>query len=248
MGKLEKYISITLIVAIVAAIGCLSYIIATPKQGEKYTEFYILNNEGKIENYPQHLLWSESAEIIIGVVNNEHEQVTYRIEVIIDGIDYHEINIDTLDHEEKWEQLVNITPPKEGNKQRIEFWLYKNSEDKPYFEDPLNLCVDVTSFYVLDAKGKTIESTQWVKRGNPIGLNIGIVNKENEPSTYRIEIKINDILQETINTKTINHLELWQEKISFYLQTYGELELWLYKNSEVEPYKEEPLSFRIILY
>jgi uncharacterized membrane protein len=48
-----KALSISLLIAILAATGCLVYIIAMPKQGEKFTEFYMLGLDGKAEGYPR---------------------------------------------------------------------------------------------------------------------------------------------------------------------------------------------------
>jgi len=37
MTKLDKALSISLVVVIVAAVGCLGYVVATPKKGDKFT-------------------------------------------------------------------------------------------------------------------------------------------------------------------------------------------------------------------
>jgi len=74
MGNLDKVLSVGLIVAIVAALGCLGYVIAKPKQGEKFTEFYILGQEAKAENYPRELTVGEDARVILGVVNHEYQR------------------------------------------------------------------------------------------------------------------------------------------------------------------------------
>jgi len=143
IGNLDRALSIGLVVAIVAALGCLGYVIANPKQGEKFTEFYILGSEGKDESYPEELIIGEEARVILGIVNHEHQPTSYRVEIEINGIRNKEIRTGTLAHEEKWEQEVSFTPKKAGLNQKVEFWLYKDEEAEPCFEKPLHLYVDV---------------------------------------------------------------------------------------------------------
>ena len=144
----DKVLSVVLAVAIVGAIGTLGYAVATPRVGEKFTEFYILGLDGKAENYPTELKVGEEGEVIVGIVNHEQEWVSYRVEVWIggekaklriDGEDRDEINLE-LEPERKWEREVGFVPQKAG-RQKVEFVLYKDGE--PYFEEPLHLWIDI---------------------------------------------------------------------------------------------------------
>lgn len=143
MPWLDKALSITLAVAIMTAIGCLGFVITTPKHGEKFTEFYILNIEGKAEDYPQRVKLGEPVDIVIGVVNHEYQSVSYQVGVTIDRIENSTIDIGTLANEEKRETRVSLIPEVVGEKRKVEFNLYKNGEDEPYFNDPLYLYIDV---------------------------------------------------------------------------------------------------------
>ena len=145
----DKVLSVVLAVAIVGAIGTLGYVVATPKVGEKFTEFYILGPDGKAANYTTELKVGEEGRVILGIVNHEQEEASYKVEVWINGEqaelrvgeeDRDEIRVD-LEHEEKWEKEVGFVPQKVGEKQKVEFVLYKDGE--PYFEEPLYLWVDV---------------------------------------------------------------------------------------------------------
>jgi len=55
--KLDKALSVILVIAIIGAIGTLGYVIAKPKVGERFTEFYILGPNGKAEGYPTKLVY-----------------------------------------------------------------------------------------------------------------------------------------------------------------------------------------------
>ncbi|PKK85271.1 MAG: hypothetical protein CVT48_06175, partial [Thermoplasmata archaeon HGW-Thermoplasmata-1] len=48
-SKLDAALTVILVIAILASVVTLVYVIATPKQGEKFTEFYILGTGGKAD-------------------------------------------------------------------------------------------------------------------------------------------------------------------------------------------------------
>jgi uncharacterized membrane protein len=145
----DKVLSVVLVVAIAGAIGTLGYVVATPRVGEKFTEFYILGPNGKAEDYPTELMVGEEGKVILGIVNHEQEEVRYTVEVWIDGEkgkvriggeERDEIDIE-LGNGEKWKQEVGFVPQKAGEGQKVEFVLYKDGE--PYFEEPPYLWIDV---------------------------------------------------------------------------------------------------------
>ena len=86
--------------------------------------------------------------MIVGIVNHEQGEASYRVEVWIDGEktklwingeDRDEIRVE-LENEGKWEQKVGFVPQKAG-RQKVEFVLYKDGE--PYFKEPPYLWIDV---------------------------------------------------------------------------------------------------------
>ncbi len=140
-GRWDRVLTILLLVAIVGAIGTLAYVVAKPKVGERFTEFYILGMEGKAENYPRQIVLGEEGRVIVGIVNREYENTEYRIEITIDGEKVGEAGPITLDHEEKWEQEVSFAPIRSGANQKVEFLLYKGLSSEPYLA--LHLWIDV---------------------------------------------------------------------------------------------------------
>jgi uncharacterized membrane protein len=144
----DKVLSVVLAVAILVALGTLGYVAATPKAGEKLTEFYILGLDGKANNYPTELKVGEEGRVILGIVNHEQSRTSYRVEVWIsgkqaklriDGKDTTEIKVE-LEREGKWEKEVGFVPQEVGQ-QKVEFVLYK--EGVPYFGEPLHLWINV---------------------------------------------------------------------------------------------------------
>jgi len=82
-SRMDKALSIILIIAIVAAVATTIYVIAVPKEGEKFTEFYILGPEGKAADYPTRFPVGQEQSLIIGIGNHEYRNVTYTVETIL---------------------------------------------------------------------------------------------------------------------------------------------------------------------
>ena len=116
------------------------YVIVTPKEGEKFTEFYVLGPGGKAEDYPTNLNVGEEGEVIIGVVNHEYAQVTYQLEVRLDGAVIGEEYI-ALGNNETWEHSFTFRATKTGEDQKLEFLLFKVGLEEIYRS--LHLWVDV---------------------------------------------------------------------------------------------------------
>jgi len=128
---LQKVLSITLGSILICAIGVLIYFITVPKAGEKFTEFYMLNPEGKATDYPREVVLGEKISIIVGIVNHEQEEVSYRVEIIMNGYKMGQTDTVILSAEEKWEEEVTLVPEMPGDKQRVALMLYKNTDLEP---------------------------------------------------------------------------------------------------------------------
>jgi uncharacterized membrane protein len=140
-GLVDRVLSIILIVAVLGALGTLGYTIATPRVGEKFTEFYILGLDGKAIDYPKEMKLEEQGRVLVGIINREQERVSYRIKIMVGGQEGGELGPLILQPDEKWEEVVSFTPQKAGSAQKVEFLLYRDGESEPYRE--LHLWVDV---------------------------------------------------------------------------------------------------------
>lgn len=132
MKAWQRAFVVLLIISILSATGVLGYTIATPRMGEKFTEFYILGLEGKAEDYPYEVMRGEEVNLILEIINHEHERVNYRVDIRIDGVQSSKIGPVVLDHEEAWEQEVSLVPHRIGENQKAEFWLFKEGDAEPY--------------------------------------------------------------------------------------------------------------------
>jgi uncharacterized membrane protein len=122
-NRTDKFLSIVLVASIVLTISMTGYVIASPKEGEKFTEFYILGPNGKASDYPTNLTAGEKGSVIVGVVNHEYSTINYQMVVKINNRTLSTRNI-TLANNEKYENTFNFTAPG-GGKQKLEFLLYK---------------------------------------------------------------------------------------------------------------------------
>jgi len=139
-SKVDKILTAVLIISIVLAISITAYVIITPKEGEKFTEFYVLGPGGMAEEYPTNLTVGEEGEVTIGVVNHEYANTSYLLEVELNGEFIDKKSIELV-HNETWESPFTFRAMKEGEDQKLEFLLYKVSEEGIYRS--LHLWVDV---------------------------------------------------------------------------------------------------------
>lgn len=120
----DKPLSIILIIAlIIAAVGTI-YIVVFPQPGEKFTEFYILGQNGKASDYPTNLTAGESGNVTIGIVNHEYVNTTYQLVIKNNQTILKDENI-TLTNNEKREIPFTFNLYKYGQNQKLEFSLYK---------------------------------------------------------------------------------------------------------------------------
>ena len=138
----DKVLITVLVAAILGGIASLGFTIASPAGGRSFTEFYIVGLDGKAGGYPNNLVIGEEGEARIGIISREREISSFRITIEIDGTRQAETSPLTLAPDEKWEGVIEFTPQKAGDDQKVVFILYKNEVIEPYLE--LFLWVDVT--------------------------------------------------------------------------------------------------------
>jgi uncharacterized membrane protein len=109
---------------------------------ERITEFYILNIEGSAFDYPDQLKMGEEGKVILCITNSEHAEMTYRLEVKIDGVLDNTIGDITLRHGETEQREITLSFSHAGDNQKVEFALYCKDEIEPLVT-PLHLWIVV---------------------------------------------------------------------------------------------------------
>jgi uncharacterized membrane protein len=144
-NRLDRILTVVLICAIIVSLLVIAFVIVVPKQGEKFTEFYILGTGGKAESYPIMFALGDQQPVTAGVVNHEYRNVTYDLIVNLnDSNTITEIYSDqiTLADNQTWEKTIMLKPDRKGSKMKMEFDLYTDGNmTAPYRE--LYLWVDV---------------------------------------------------------------------------------------------------------
>lgn len=138
---IDKTLNVLLAAAIIGAIGTLGYVVANPKVGERFTEFYILGAQGRADDYPREVKLGTSAWVTAGIINREHEQAYYDVEITVAGIAVKQLGPVTLEHDEIYEAVVTFEPRATGQNQKVEFILYKNGSSEVYLT--LHLWINV---------------------------------------------------------------------------------------------------------
>ena len=139
--RIDKILTLILIISLILAVSMVVYVIVTPKQGEKFTEFYVLGPNGKADDYPTNLKVGEEGTVIIGVVNHEYANTSYLLEVRLNGEVIGEKSIELM-HNETWERSFTFRATRAGEDQKLEFLLYKDGIMNEVYRT-LHLWVDV---------------------------------------------------------------------------------------------------------
>ena len=130
--KADKILTPVLIISIVLALSVTVYEIITPKEGEKFMEFYVLGPGDKAEEYPIKLLEKVlSTYPAFGWINPTESRMSLL-----------NFSMKNLMHNETWEGPFTFRAMRKGDDQKLEFLLYKAGEKEPY--RTLHLWLDVT--------------------------------------------------------------------------------------------------------
>ena len=146
-SKLDKALTVFLVFSILLSVTTLIYVVITPKEGEHFTEFYILGPEGKADNYTTKYVLGENGNITVGIVNHEYRPVNYTMEIRLENKSLplpENLQHITLAHNETWEEPVTFTPPFEGKNMKLEFLLFNETNKSMPYRD-LHLWIDVNS-------------------------------------------------------------------------------------------------------
>jgi uncharacterized membrane protein len=142
--RTDQILSIILILTITVAITATIYVIASPKESEHFSEFYILGEKRMADDYPNQIIEGLSYPMFIGVGNHEYRNMSYTIEtwamktefdtvtntsrvITMDPLDHQSL---VLSHNETKEIPYYLSVRKPGYN-RIEFLLFNETIPGP---------------------------------------------------------------------------------------------------------------------
>ncbi len=142
----DRVLAVFLVLSILASVGSLAYIIGNPKEGEHFTEFYILGHNKTADNYQTVFVQGEKGTVFVGIINHEHRFVDYTMDVKLGNrslpLPENQKHI-SLANNMSWEEPVTFTPLIEGNDTKLEFLLF-NETGKTIPYRNLHLWINVT--------------------------------------------------------------------------------------------------------
>jgi uncharacterized membrane protein len=145
-SAIDRVLAIFLILSVIASVVSLAYIIGTPKEGEHFTEFYILGPNRTADNYQTDFIQGEKGTVYVGIINHEYRPVDYTLDVKLGNkslpISENQRQI-KLAHNETWEEPVTFTPSIEGTNMKLEFLLFNETEKTTPYRN-VHLWVNVT--------------------------------------------------------------------------------------------------------
>jgi len=169
-SRADAGLNVLLVLSILLATASVGYAVAVPKQGEQFTEFYILteDDDGELvaDDYPTEFVRGESKPVVLGIGNQEFETVDYTVVVELHRVEFEQAGNNTtrvevteaeelqryqprVAHNETWQRPYNVTPTMTGENLRLTFLLYRDGApadptvDNAYRE--LHLWVNVTA-------------------------------------------------------------------------------------------------------
>ena len=143
-GSIGLVLSLLLIIVVVSSVGLIGYHLINPNSSEKYTDFYLLDENGKVFNYPVNVKLGQNVIVTIGLVNKEQEETEYSVEVLMNGTKISDIGTIQLNSNQTWEDTYSYIATKLGTDERLDFVLYKDQSLQPYL-NPLYIWFNVTA-------------------------------------------------------------------------------------------------------
>ena len=92
-----------------------------------------------------------------------------------------------------------------------------------------------TEFYLLGPDGKAADYPARLKAGEEGKVSLVIVNRENETTSYRVEIKTGEVTADVLEPIVLEHGEQFEQPVTFTLNKPGDeqrVEFLLYKEGQ----------------
>jgi len=89
--RTDAALNVLLAASVLLAVGSVGYAVAVPKQGEAFTELYLLTetDDGELvaDDYPTEFVRGEAQSLVVGIGNQEHEPVNYTVVVELQRVE-----------------------------------------------------------------------------------------------------------------------------------------------------------------
>lgn len=139
--KTDGALNVLLALSVILAVASVGYAVAVPKEGEAFTEFYILteNEDGELvaDDYPTEFTQGEGQSLVVGIGNHEQQPMNYTVVIELQEVQIQNNSTTVLEeeelrrfrtqvaHNETWHLQHNVTPTMTGERLRLTYLLYK---------------------------------------------------------------------------------------------------------------------------
>jgi uncharacterized membrane protein len=80
-GTMDRLLMVVFALTIILSIATAVFIIGVPKEGERFTEFFITGEKGMAGDYPTVMIPGKNYSVSIGIINHEDRPVNYTVEI-----------------------------------------------------------------------------------------------------------------------------------------------------------------------
>jgi uncharacterized membrane protein len=130
----EKIVGFVLITSILLSSIIVGHLILVPSEGEHFTEFYVLSQQGTLGRYPTNLFIGQPQQYMVGISNHESMPMAYQVIVNLSDnattTTLCKTNI-TLAEGQTSQLAVNVTPDRPGNNMKLDFLLRTDENTSP---------------------------------------------------------------------------------------------------------------------
>lgn len=141
--RTDAVLNVVLVCSLLLAVASVGWAVAVPKQGESFTEVYLLtereNGTLVADNYPTEFVQGEGKSLVVGIGNHEHRAMNYTVVVELQRVQFENNSTRVLEERElrrfqtyvgankTWREKQTITPTMAGTRLRLIYLLYKGS-------------------------------------------------------------------------------------------------------------------------
>jgi uncharacterized membrane protein len=141
-----RMLNVVIVASLIISLSSLAYLVAMPRNGDTFTALYVLDAAGKTKDYPTNFTLGETKSAVVGVTNDEQREMTYDLVVKLNdsqrATTLYTQTI-TLANNQTWQDTVPLTPDRTGTDMKLEFLLYRSSDQAASYREA-HLWVNVT--------------------------------------------------------------------------------------------------------
>jgi uncharacterized membrane protein len=129
-GNRILYILLLLSLSVAFVSAALNFFIRGPSYF--FTEFYVLSDQGRAQEYTSEAAAGDPISFILGVVNREGATQEYRVEVRSGGEILNTSELFSVPDGERHEMALSFALSRIGSSVEVDFLLYQGTNERPY--------------------------------------------------------------------------------------------------------------------